>query len=564
MRPPRFLLICALILAASGLYLWWCYPARVDMASYVPADSLLYVETNDLPRVVSGITQTDAWAALSSRTTFRAKFQSATWLSRIARWTGIGSAEEVILARSQFALVVVALDATDAEPALLIRPAAALVVETHTSERRIRPAIEKRVNELAHQVYPQSTKQSKTLDGITFTEWASPQNGRSIVLAFFNSEAILGNDERAVLACIAVRRGNTKSLVDNKELQVMRARLIDDSVAAFGYISTVGLGKLIGAVAPMYVEGASTNSQAVLGNIAAKVVQSAGWSLRFQNGILEDRYFLALPANLAAALREALAASSIGSQDSIRLLPADTYSCTQYKLRDPGLAWRGLNRALSSHLDIIGAVLVKPMLKEALSPYGIDDPEAFLNAAGPEIVTARLDESESASVLIVHIQDELLLRKLVSQRLGPRASNERVGSYEMMISSKEDLLAASFVDRYLLMGPTQLVKRCLLTKAQGSSLDSLTSFRRAPQPLAAAPPMAVTYSNDVPSATVLYSLISGSSIQSVRDRASGRPEVPYSVTTTTVTSDGVERVTRSSSGFLGALATHFASNLSQQ
>jgi len=563
MKPARLIIASAVLLAVTGLYLWWCRPVRVDMAGYVPADSLLYIETNDFSRVIAGITNTATWHALSSGTTFHSKVQSATWLSRIALWTGIGSAEEVILARSQFALVVIALETTDAEPALLIRPAVALVIETHTGERRMRPAIEKRVEGLALKVYPQSTSQRKTIDGISFIEWVSPEDGRKIVLAFYNSEVILGNDERAVLACVAVRRGNRKSLLDNPELGLMRSRLLDENVAAFGYVSAAGLGKLLAAIAPLYVEGMSSSPQGqrVLSSLVGKVFQRAGWALGFRDGMVEDRYFLAMPTDLARLFSDAFAAHTNPSHKATLFLPSTTYSFTQYNLRSPSLAWRGLNAALSSRLDILGAVLVTPVLRGALSPYGIHEPEAFLNAVGPEIVTARLDETESNSVIIVPIHDEPTLRKLVSLRLGSNPHTEVVGSYEMLISRSADVLAASFAEKHLLMGPPSLVRRCLHANSQGITVNSLPGFRRSTQFPAKLPPIAVSYSSDVLSAKALFSLLSGSPVETVRDTRDAR-EIPYAVSTTAVSSDGIEKLTRSSSGLVGVITSYFASGLS--
>lgn len=563
MKAARFIAASAVVLALSGLYLWWSRPVRVDMAGYVPSDSLLYIETNDITRVMSGITNTTAWLSLSSGTTLAPKIQSATWLSRIALWTGIGSAEEVILARSQFALVVIALETTDAEPALLIRPALALVIETHTGERRMRPAIEKRIEDLAHKVYPQSISQRKTVDGIPFTEWVSPQDGRKIVLAFYNTEAILGNDERAVLACVAVRHGNRKSLLDNPELGVMRSRILNEDVAAFGYVSAAGLGKLLAAVAPLYVEGmpASPQSQRILGGLVDKIFQSAGWTLGFHDGMVEDRYFLAMPTDLTRQLDEAFATQPNPSHRASLFLPSTTYSFTQYNPRNPMLAWRGLNAALSSRLDILGAVLVTPVLRGALSPYGIEDPEAFLSAVRPEIVTARLDENESNSVIIVPIHDEQTLRKLVGHRLGSNPRREVVGAHEMLISSKEDGLAASFAEKHLLMGPPSLLRRCLSANAQGATVDSLPGFRRSNPSPTKLQPIAVSYYSDALSAKMFFSLLSGSSIESVTDKRDAR-EIPYAVSTTAISSEGVEKVSRSSSGLVGTIASYFAAGLS--
>src|SRR5687768_14946136 len=136
MRFTRLLLVLSITLLSAVLWLWWNSPRKVEMAEYVPDDSLLYLELNSVPKIATDITKTDAWKILAADPAFKPDVFRVTWMSRLARWTGIGSAEQVILARAQIALFVLAFDATDEQSTLRIRPVAALVIETHTTERR--------------------------------------------------------------------------------------------------------------------------------------------------------------------------------------------------------------------------------------------------------------------------------------------------------------------------------------------------------------------------------------------------------------------------------------------
>lgn len=564
MKFVRLLMILGAFLLVAGAWIWWSYPTQVDMASYVPSESLLYLEVNNLPQITTGIVQTSK--VLTTGSELKSSLFHVTWIGRLARWTGIGPAEEVILARSQFAMVILALDATDDQPTLRIRPAAALVIETHTSQRRMRPAIEKQIEQLARRVYAQSSFKRKTIDGMEFIEWVSPLDGRSIVATFLDSVVIVGNDELAVQACVAVRRGTRASLASNKDLAAMRARLRGDSAAAFGYVSSDGLGKLLAFAAPLYVDRISTSSEAqrILASLAGKLFQSAGWAASFEGNRVEDRYFVSLPHDVAGNLREPFATGLTTTSNAIRFLPAGTHSFTQYNLRDPRLAWLGLNKALSSHVDILGAVLITPLLKAALSPYGIDDPETFLGAVGPEIVTARLDEGSTPSVLIVQPHDTAGLQKLVSQRLGAGVRKELVAGYEMLVSSDESGLAASFADRELLIGPAALVGRCLLARSRQFTLDSVSSYKLASQNVTSRPPLAVTYSRDAQSAQEFLSLISGRQFQSTNGTASPMPEIPYAVSATALTDEGFEKRTNSTFGLFAILTTELASQLSDK
>jgi hypothetical protein len=564
MKAARLLILAFLLLGSFGAYLWWSHPTKVDMAAYAPSDALAYLEINDLPTLIAGITQTQAWETLSA-TGSSPRLKQMNWLSRVAFWTGIGSSEQVILSRAQFAIVVVGLDAVDNEPTLLIRPATALIIETHTSPGRMIPVVERRVGDLARHIYPQSTQTRKIVQGFSLTEWTSASDNRSIVLGFFDTEAIIGNSEQAVLACIAVRGRGSKSLIGNSELQLTRSKLRSDTAAAFGYLSTDGLGKLVAALAPMHVEGMATSPQAqqILAGLTGKLFKSAGWSLRSQNKMLEDSYFVTAPQDMTAALQETTGGGTGASQNAYLFLPEDIYSVTEYRVGNPSLAWRGLNRALSSHLDIIGAVLVTPLLKSTLAPYGIDHPEVFLEAIGSEILTCRLDEDGTNSVLIVQVKDEMALRGLVAQRLGARSIKENVDGHEMLLSVSEDSLAASFVDHYLVIGSSPAVRSCLIAKSRGQSLSSQPAFKQASQVPSSSKPVTVTYTRDIQSTSELFSLMSNTSNQQ-RNHADTLRVLPYAVTTTAIGADGFERVTRSSSGLLGTLAGQIQRELSSK
>src|SRR5712691_5493913 len=104
MKFARLLMILGAILLVAGAWIWWSYPTQVDMASYVPSESILYLEVNNLPQIAKGVVQTSK--ALSTGSELKSSLFRVTWISKLARWTGIGTAEEVILARSQFAMVI--------------------------------------------------------------------------------------------------------------------------------------------------------------------------------------------------------------------------------------------------------------------------------------------------------------------------------------------------------------------------------------------------------------------------------------------------------------------------
>ena len=92
-------------------WLFWNRTVRTDMASYAPADCLAFVEANDLSELAQGIEATQAWKALAGPVGARPTLLPNRWFIRLARWTGVGSTDAILLARSQVALVFTGAEA---------------------------------------------------------------------------------------------------------------------------------------------------------------------------------------------------------------------------------------------------------------------------------------------------------------------------------------------------------------------------------------------------------------------------------------------------------------------
>ncbi|MDT4969450.1 MAG: hypothetical protein QOJ64_4187, partial [Acidobacteriota bacterium] len=245
-RPTILLVVLALALLVAG-WLYWNRPVRVDMAAYVPADSLAFVEANDLTGIGGGLERTDAWKALATPMGVKPTLLPNQWLIRLARWTGFGSAEATLISRSQIAVAFMGGRASEANTTLTIKPLAALIIETHTTQRRMRPVLEKLFEEFAQRAYGQASLVRKQVDGVDLAVWSSPDGARTIVTAFVDTVAIAGNDESTVLRCVDVRRGKVPSLSDGKQLAEMRRQVSTTDSSLFGFVAKAGVKPLLQA-----------------------------------------------------------------------------------------------------------------------------------------------------------------------------------------------------------------------------------------------------------------------------------------------------------------------------
>ena len=557
-RRTKLSLIAVLGLLVIGWF-YWNRPMRADMAAYAPSDCLAYLEADDLSELAEGVEGSTAWKSLAGLVGTRSNLLPNRWLIRIARWAGIGSADTLVLARSQIAVVFSGAEVSEAGPTLNVKPLAVLIIETHTAPRRMRPVLEKHFEEFARRIYGQPQLIRKQVDGVDLSQWVSADASRHLSMAFVDTAAIVGNDEASVLNCIAARRGKRGALVAEKRFNDLRTGVGAANASVFGFVSKTGVKALLQAFA-LYRGGSSADAITIsrifadtLGNLA----EGVGWSSRFVDGMVEDRCAVTLVEGLADKLRTTFTPQDRFALEDMPFVPANTHSVSLYHFRDIEGLWRDLNSAVSSHADIVGAIAARPMLRTLLKPYGIDDPDAFVHAVGPHLETIRLDDT-SPSVLLAEALDRQSLRKLAQKRVGLRPTIETVADSEMMISSSDNW-AMSFADNHFLSGQAEAVRRCLQARAQSQTLSSVDAFRSAERLVDFSLPLtAITFTNDQHAAISFVELFSQQERPTFSANATAVDQsvrsLPFAVSVTMLKDSGLEWTYRSSFGLVGSIA----------
>lgn len=576
-RMTRFRFIILLgallfIFTAAG-WLWWNRRQPVDMTNYAPADALIYVEANDLPQIAIALTSTAAWRALAEPAKLDFNPQQFSWMATLAGRTGFAPAEAVVLARSQIAVVVLGVEATET-PEVTIKPRLAVIVETHTGEERVRHAVDKLVGDFARRAYGAPQVTHRDAEAVHWTTWALPAERRQIVAATFGSIAVIGNDEEAVEACLAVKRGERPSLRGDRDLEEMRRRTDAGDSLAFAYISQVNAAKLLEIGATIYAAQLTLSPQVqstaatLLPQILPRLIGAIGWSAHSGDERIEDRYFFQVQDQVAARLQTPLSPADDLDFRLAGMLPAETYQTSAYLYRDPEAAWRGAQAALSSQLDFGLAPLLVLFADKSLEPYGIAEPRGFFRLAAPPIATARLDEESNVTVMIARVRDANAMMRLLRQRFGSRT--ERVGNYTMLIrSDTEAAEAASIVDDYLLMGERDGVRRCLSAHTTGQTLLTTDSFKSALNMLGNTPlaeqASVATYTKEqgvVRASVRTFAALRGSAKGGSELSGAGHDatafahsldEYAYAVSETRLVSGGFEKRTQSVFGLFGNL-----------
>jgi hypothetical protein len=521
------------------------------MASYVPADSLVYFEFNSLTDLAKAIEQNEIWKALAPTIGSDPKLVNA-WSAPAAR-AGLAPVQGVVLARAQFALVIVGLNSMQEGDTLRIRPEIALVVETHTSNWRIKNTAVEAVKQLANYAYGQTNCVERAA-GVYYVECSSTSNERKLVAAIDGSVVIVGNTAKAVQNCLEVRQGLRPGLQSDAELLNLRKTLNSDSALSFGFISTANVAKIFSRAAPLLIGQAPGDWQLeeLLAASATKILRAVAWTSRSSPAGIEDRYLLTLDADVSSRLEPAFKA--MPTADGIwKLVPHEAQSLTLYDQSDPLTAWGSLNSVVSYKLDAVSTVMFSSLLRSSLAVYGIEHPLQVLSQLAPPLATMRSRSDDTSSVLIAQVPYPSRFREaLLEQSNGQIQVTE--GKAPKLEPGRE--FVAVLLDGYVVMGKTESV-RIWLEAMTGVKAWSSRSVRF--RELRSGGDVAITtFASDQVRANAL--MITLAELRGARlsqkqldDLKEATDYAVFSITETRLNSTGIERTTRSPFGLFSTL-----------
>jgi len=538
--------LALLMILLVAAWLWFSVPAKVDLADYAPADSLVYVEFNDLADVARAIQHTEVWKAAAPIT--RNGPSSENRLLTAAARVGVAPVESVLFMRSQVALVVVGLNTSEQEDTLKVRPEIALIAETHTSGWRTRPVMMEGVKRLADYAYGASACIEP--DGNRF-ECSITGSDRKLVGAIHGTAVILANSDSALRTCLEVREGKRPSIRTDTEFLRSRSSVATQQSLGFGYISAANSAKLFSWAAPLLMGMAPGDEQMqqLLAVSAGKILRGIAWTAVPSGGGIEDRFLFSLEPGVVARLQPAFETSQ-RDENFWKLVPGSFESLTIYRSREPAAAWNSLDAAVAFKLDALPAVLFGSLLKSSLSVYGIGNPKEALATLSPPLLTMKPADGADGSVLIARVNDEPRLRRSLEETFKETSGQIVQGLGAEPDAAKE--FTAVFADGYVILGKTENMRPSLVELRKSQTL--ITEEKKNAQDSARESTAAiVTYSNDETRLTNFIStllMLQGrrlssdemAKLQSTVERSS------FAETETRLSAAGIERKTQSAFG----------------
>ena len=554
------LILILLILLIGGAFLWFNRPDKVDLASYAPADSLLYVELNSPSEIAKAIQGSDVWKAAAPVT--KTQTSSENRLATAAAQAGLGPIEAVLFARSQIALVVVGLNTSEENDTLRVKPEVALIAETHTWSWRTKPAVEEAVKRLASFAYGASNCSSRTADA-EYVECTVAGGERKILAAIDDTLVVVGNTENAVRSCLEARRGTRPSIVTDPEMVRVRSSLASDKPLAFGYISAMNSAKLFSWAAPLLMGRAPGDQQLeqLLAVSAGKILRGVAWTAVSTGRGIEDRYLFSLEPDVVSRLQPAFETAE-RDENFWKLVPESFQSLTIYRSKEPAMAWRSLDSAVALKLDALPAVLFGSILKSSLSVYGIGNPKEALETLTPPLLTLRPSPAVEGSVLVARVSNEERLRRSLVQDSFASGNGQIVEGIQTDLDPEAEF-SAVFADGYVLLGRTENMQSCLAALRRSHAIQD-NKLKQSAQNSSA--PI-LTVANDELRLTNFIStllMLQGrqlSAEEMARLHDSLR-DYTFSSTETRLSSAGIERKTRSAFGQFSTFTTMLRSDTS--
>lgn len=466
------------------------------------------------------------------------------------RITGIGPVRSVMLSRAQVAIVVTDLGTTEDGDTLRVKPEFALIVETQTSEIRIRPIVEQALRQLAESTYKTPTVRRTQVNGVEFIEWRNEEASRQIVAAIIGSLVVVGNSEASVQRCLDSAGRRSPSLKEDPNLHRLRRELTGNQSLTFGYVPEAKSAQLLSFVVPLILGRAPGDAgfQKLVSTAAAKLFGSVAWSSQaFRNGI-EDRYLISLRPSVLKKLQSTFKPNPDNTQK--RILPEDTHSVTYYRLENPLAAWEGLRTTVAANTDALSAVVFSSLLKSALLSYGLAEPEAFLQTVTGDIVTLRLDANGDQTLLVAGVKNREALRALVLKNMKPEANQNSNGA-EFFVNEEGDI-AAAMINDVVIMGTAVAVRQYSETLIRQGATQNPEYLHRLNGFLPfEGSSLVLTYTDDRDRVRRFFEALKTAGGAPQNDplySESLMQKLPYAVTETRLVDQGFERITRSPLG----------------
>ncbi len=513
------------------VYLWMilltsCGSKTPDLRALIPADSLVYLESNDLGAVMKAITDRPAFREAAKTVP---DFSALNGVKLAVAVTGFETKEQPV---------------TDENSVLSFQPRFVAILDTNAWNFQALAFTEHKLGEFINQVYGGEVllETSDKHDGRYFV-WTA-NDGRKAFALVQGSIVYFGNDETVIEKSLAVKRGEADAISKNP-------KITNGDRLAFGYVSPDGVAQIANIIGIKYASEASDEPEVqsavsgLLPQLLRNSLREVSWTATKSDDGIVDSYSISLDPETASVFKETLVSSGRPHSGDVRLDLDSASSVTRYDLRDPRLAWRSIVLAAGKSTNSTGRMLINALSDGIFEPYGIDDAEKFLSSVESEIFTIRLDEGGQNVVLSATARDFPVFEQSVAKELNVSSSEGKTLSDQFVRRSSDGELMLNVESEHILLGDAESVAKVHNGLAETSHPTKHPFASR----MFASNAIAASIGLDTSSARKIASIISDSETESVINS--------YYFTETSFNGNKFERSTVSDFGFIGWIITQF-------
>ena len=446
---------CLLFLTTIFLIFFYRTPQKIDLRGFAPNDALAFFEVDDLSKTLDALTENKTFQELAKS---KKDFSALKNVQIAVIVTGFETSEKQI---------------TDENSILNFQPHFVAIAETYAWEFQTDSLVRNQINAFVKKNYgDDATLEINDKNGGKSYVWTA-KDGRTTFAFVEKSRIYFSNDETAIEKCLAVKRGETESLLKDENLSNALS-LKSENNLAFGYVSSEGVAQIANLTGISTAIEATENEEErsfiarVLPQIFRNTTKEIVWTAQKKERKVEDRFYISLTDEVSSVFRETLQTSAKTEINAPKFLPDDVFSATLYNLKNPLIAWRSLLLVTAKNTDAASGKLLIQFSGDLLGPYGISDAETFLSAIGSDILTAQFDAEGEKSVSVFTVKDAEKVKKSIAE-INFKFPPEKQENAEIW-QSEDKTLTAAFTENKLVLGDAESVLKCLRTKQNGQNL----------------------------------------------------------------------------------------------